>query len=105
MTRNTDNYFSVDTRGDVLKGAKARRYDMLRRKVDLGEISDLQVDLHYRIAVNGHHVTVVDVDFAYTDSQGVKRAECVNFARSALHNIKKTLCKAALGIIVEDVKA
>jgi Protein of unknown function (DUF1064) len=83
--------------------AEARRYGELKLLLWSGQITDLQLQVPYRLEVNGCLVGTYRADFVYTDSGGGLHVEDVKGFATRLYKLKKKLMLACHGIEIEEV--
>lgn len=84
---------------------EAKRYADLKLMQRLGEISNLELQPEFAIAINGKHCFKYYADFAY-DRAGERVIEDVKSAATAkndTYRIKKKCVEAAYGISVVEV--
>jgi Protein of unknown function (DUF1064) len=82
--------------------AEARRYGELKLLLWSGQIADLQLQVPYRLEVNGCLITTYVADFVYTDSRGTLHVEDTKGFPTRLYRLKKKLMQACHGITIEE---
>lgn len=76
---------------------EAERFAFLKLMQRAGEISGLERQPRFKLAVNGEHVTTYVADFRYVDKQGRTIIEDVKGVRTPAFNIKAKLFRAIFG--------
>lgn len=83
----------------VLHPAKeARRYSILLLLMQAGEIFKLQLQVSFKIVVNGEKICTCRADFVYFDDKGNKIVEDAKGVQTPEFILKKKLMKAVHGI-------
>lgn len=116
LTKNTparSKYRNVKT---VVNGIRfdskreADYYTLLRARVSLGEISDLQVQQEFElmcpaVGCASHHVVVAlyVADFTYLDSDGTMHVVDAKGHRTQTYKLKKKWLELQDGIVIEEV--
>jgi hypothetical protein len=78
---------------------EAARYVQLRNMQAVGKIEDLQMQVRYRLEVNGLKIADYIADFVYFDTTKARPiVEDVKGVRTAVYRIKKKLMEALHGI-------
>ncbi len=81
---------------------EAERYAELKLEQLAGEITELELQKHYRLDVNGVHICDYVADFVYK-RHGVRVTEDAKGKQTELYRVKKELMRAIYGIdIVES---
>lgn len=107
--RNPSKYRNVQTVVDGIafdSKAEARYYqDELRIRELAGDITDLQLQPRFDLAVNGETITRYTADFSFRDRTGCMHVVDVKSAptRTRDYVIRRKLMKVLLGIEVEEV--
>lgn len=83
--------------------AEARRYDALRLAERAGEITALELQPAFPIAVNGRAICTYRADFRYTDRAGRVVVEDVKGVKTPVYRLKKKLTEAQYGITITEV--
>ena len=81
---------------------EARRFDHLAWLESAGRISDLRLQVPYRLEVDGQLITTYYADFVYRDGSG-EHVEDAKGHRHREYKIKKKLVRALYGIVIEEV--
>lgn len=82
---------------------QARRYSELRLLENHGWITDLELEPHFPISINGKHVCDYFADFRYRDSVGDVIIEDVKGYKTAVYRLKKKMVEAAYNITVTEI--
>lgn len=96
-------YGNVKTLHDGIKfdsAKEARRYAELKLMERAGEISDLKLQVTYKLPVNGVHVCSYRADFVYFTKAGEMIVEDVKGHITDEFKIKRNLMRAVHGIEV-----
>jgi hypothetical protein len=84
--------------------AEARRYSELILLQSAGEITDLELQPHYKCVVNGQNVATYIADFRYIE-HGKVIVEDVKGVRTPVYRLKKKLVEALYGIEIVEIDA
>ena len=105
--RKRNKYGAIRDQRDGYKfdsRAEARHYDVLKLRLQAGEIARLVVHPKFRIEVNGVHVCDYVSDFAYEENGEMIVADVKSKpTKTATYRIKSRLMLATLGITVKEV--
>lgn len=83
---------------------EARRYQHLKALQAIGTIKDLDLQVRFRIEVNGAHICDYIVDFVYVRCATNERVvEDVKGHRTSEYKLKKKLVAAVHGIEIQEV--
>lgn len=83
--------------------AEAKRYGELKLLEKRGEITDLELQPRYDLAVEGVKLGFYKGDFRYRDRAGALHVEDVKGVRTPLYALKAKLVKALHGIEIEEI--
>jgi len=85
--------------------AEARRYEELKLRERVGEISDLTLQPRYPLVVNGEKVGTYVGDFRYTEAATQQETvEDVKGVATPVYRLKKKLVRAIYGVDILEVK-
>jgi len=73
---------------------EARRYSVLSLLQKTGEISNLRLQVPFKIVVNGILICTYKADFVYNDRDGKQIIEDTKGMRTQVYNLKKKLLHA-----------
>jgi hypothetical protein len=82
---------------------EAKRYIVLFYKQSAGEIFKLQVQVPFKIIVNGEKVCTYKADFVYFNKAGTRIVEDAKGMKTPIYNLKKRLLFVAHGITISEV--
>ena len=81
--------------------AEARRYSYLKIRLRIGEISDLELQPKFPIAVNDKRICNYIADFRYKENAtGKVVVEDVKGVKTPLYKLKKKLVEALYGVSI-----
>lgn len=84
---------------------EAKRYGELKMMVRAGLITRLQLQVVYRLQVNGFLICKYIADFVYHDvEKNVTQVEDVKGFRTEIYKLKKKLMQALHGIEIKEIK-
>lgn len=105
--RSKSKYHNVRTLHDGItfdSAHEATRYAQLKLLERAGEITDLQLQVPFKITINGQLVCTYKADFTYTDRRtGRPVVEDAKGCSTREYRIKKNLMRAVLGIEIVEV--
>lgn len=106
--RRTSKYSAIKSTRDgqtFASRAEARRYDLLKRRVEQGEISDLTCHPSWELEANGVRIGRYTADFSYTQN-GALVVEDVKSAptRTTDYRLRVKLLFALHGVSVIEVE-
>lgn len=84
--------------------AEARRYDQLRQRQKLGDISGLVRQERFQITVDGQAIGSWRADFSYTDRAGARHVEDVKGKDTDASRLRRRAVEAQYGITIEIVR-
>lgn len=84
---------------------EAKRFAELCLQMDLGQITELEVQVPFPVIINGKAVTTYKADFRYRDRNGKEILEDVKpqLFRDELYKLKKKLIEAIYPITITEV--
>lgn len=84
---------------------EAKRYAELCLLLDLGQITELEVQVPFPVIINGKAVTTYKADFRYKDKHGKEITEDVKpeMFRDELYKLKKKLVESIYPITITEV--
>jgi hypothetical protein len=83
--------------------AEANRFILLRQLERQGDITDLETQPKFKVAVAGHHICNYLADFRYKQD-GAEVIEDVKGVRTPVYKLKKKLVEALHGIEIMEIK-
>ncbi len=103
--RHKHNARKVEIDGIIFQSAwEGRRYGQLKLLERAGEISALQLQVEFRIEINGHLITRYFADFVY-QKDGAQVVEDAKGWRTTEYIMKKKMIKALFGISILETRA
>lgn len=99
--RRRNKYGNVRTEVDGIKfhsRKEAARYEVLRDMQAAGSITNLRLQVPFRLLVNDKLVCRYISDFVYTNTDGAEIVEDVKGRLTDVYKLKKKLMKACLNI-------
>jgi hypothetical protein len=82
---------------------EATRYAELKLLERAGEISDLKLQVRFKLAVNGEHICTYVADFTYRDKAGRSIIEDAKGFETDVFRLKRNLMRAVFGVEVVTV--
>ena len=80
---------------------EASRYRMLKILETAEKISDLKLQVRYKLDVNGYHICDYIADFTYKD-EGLLIVEDAKGYKTDIYSLKKKLMLACYGIAIKE---
>jgi hypothetical protein len=103
--RRRSKFGNVRTEVDGIKfhsKKEAARYEVLRDMQAAGSVTNLRLQVPFRLFVNGKLVCKYISDFVYTNADGVEIVEDVKGRLTDVYRLKKKLMKACLDIDIVE---
>ena len=82
---------------------EAKRYAELRLLEKLGDLTNLRLQVHFPVLINGIKVFTYIADFTYSDRDEIDCVEDAKGMRTEIYRLKKKCVEAMYGIKIMEV--